>query len=47
MDSARHVFERIVNPRFSSYMTSYDGASLMDSARHFIKRIVNPRLLSE
>jgi len=51
VDSARHVINRILNPRLLSYMTSYDAAStihqflmdaLMDGARPVMICILNP-----
>jgi hypothetical protein len=32
MDSARHAFKRILNPRFQIQMASYDVASTMNMA---------------
>jgi hypothetical protein len=32
MDSARHVIERSLNPRFLRYMASYDVASTFDQS---------------
>ena len=47
---ARHVVQRILNPRVLNEMASYDAASNICQAapvRHVVQRSVNPRVLNQ